>query len=682
MNRRTQAVLVALGVALAVVTPAVGSAVLAVLDGGKSVGTNVAFNKSDGPRVVAGEEFNFTTENPWTEPGQITLQPYLNVSGPAGSQARLDQLNGTWTNLSNVDTAGGTLTVAVNDKQRVDISGGTDSLAYRNVTLDDGVADVVYAGPDGGTTTLTLYDVPASAEIAAVDASGDVLDVETATAGGVVTFTLAQSEHTVRLQTTAGGPTVDNSSLAPNSSDSVDDPSAVTLEASIDDPDFPDDEVTVEFYVDGSKVGEDTLQSAGTASYTYESTVAGEHEWSVVATDAYGQSQSSATATFGTPAALTIANESAPTELVDNATVELRYYFDETDGEDALIVERNTSDGTINMTGLPGDEPFVVVAEADGYYPRRIFVSSLFETQRVFLLPENKSAVSVRFELQDYSGNYPADTTVLEIQRALNGTWQTVTGDRFGATGSFPAQLRYNTRHRLIVRNVETGESRILGSFTPLTDSVETISIRAEADPTIASPIRTTASPSLRQLANDSSQQVRAVIADDEERLTSWEITMLYGDGGQPPTQELASTSGTDPSGGELDATLNLSGRAGGTILVRMNYTLDDGRSYTDTARYRVTRLYGNQYGLLPVLGTIPTRLPGGTGGLVTSLLAVLSSVAVMGAIGTTGASTEAIGGAGVLAFAAFAVIGWISYGPAFAAGVAWAGIAGLRRVV
>ena len=192
MDRRTKISFVLVGVVLALVLPLTAGVVSDVLSGGKSAGANVEFNQSNGPRVVVGESVNFTTENPWQESNQVTLQPVANFSSPGSSSVRVERFNGTWTNLTQLEVDNA-LTVDVNDKQTVTISGGADSLAYRDVTLDDGTNDFEYSGPDGGTITVTLRDLPTSTQIAAVEPSGAVLDVTTSDASGSATFARADS---------------------------------------------------------------------------------------------------------------------------------------------------------------------------------------------------------------------------------------------------------------------------------------------------------------------------------------------------------------------------------------------------------------------------------------------------------------------------------------------------------
>jgi hypothetical protein len=239
------------------------------------------------------------------------------------------------------------------------------------------------------------------------------------------------------------------------------------LSIQVNDSDFATaqgDTVTVDFYVDGSQAGSTTVSSNGTASYTASVSTGGTHTWHAEITDSYGETATSDTFNFEAPGTLYVYSESNPNELVDNATVEIRFY-----GEENFVVERSTTNGKIDMSGLPADQEFVAVAKASGYYDRRIYVSSLYEQQSVFLLPDSQNAVYNVFELVDQSGNYPAGETRLIIQRALNTSgslnWVTVAGDFFGATNEFPVYLRYNQRYRVIIEN-DAGDRRVIGAYS------------------------------------------------------------------------------------------------------------------------------------------------------------------------------------------------------------------------
>jgi hypothetical protein len=274
-------------------------------------------------------------------------------------------------------------------------------------------------------------------------------------------------------------PTVDNASATPDTtSESKGAPLDLTIP--VDDPDFGTshgDTVSVDFYVDGTKVATETTSSVGNVSTTISDLDAGDHTWHAVVSDEYGHSTTSATFDFTTASELRIYDEQNPDELVkDNVTVTIRLYADDS------TVEREVTDGTLNMSGLPLNSTIVATTEADGWIDRRVLIRDLTQQQEIYLLNSSANSVSVTFDLEDKTGDFSDDSSQLYVQKALNTStteeleWKTVTGDFFGADGTFPTDLAYSQRYRLVIRNNQ-GDVRVLGSYIPTEDSVRTITL-------------------------------------------------------------------------------------------------------------------------------------------------------------------------------------------------------------
>jgi hypothetical protein len=280
-------VLVGAGVVVAATTftPSSGTIYLTT-NSGTSVGV------SGGPDITLSDPFiNDSAVNITTKAGNMTVVG----SGTARAVVAKQNIEGTWTNLSQLDVDQNAITVAPADKPSITVSGDAATLDFRGLTsADDGVVDFVYSGASG-TTSLTLHTAPPSTQLAAVDQNDLVLDVATSTADGTITFNqLTNSKHSVELQTNDGGPTTSNLDPDGITSSQVD----WTLEVDVDDPDFPEDQASVEFFVDGNSVGTDTLNNSGTASTTVSGLAEGDHSWYAEVTDAFGNSTTSKTATF------------------------------------------------------------------------------------------------------------------------------------------------------------------------------------------------------------------------------------------------------------------------------------------------------------------------------------------------------------------------------------------------
>jgi len=192
-----------------------------------------------------------------------------------------------------------------------------------------------------------------------------------------------------------------------------------------------------------------------------------------------GDARDDGTATFDLPAGtqsaklqkqpgiLEVRNEARPDELIDgNVSLRVRLFA----GGDT-VVERQVTDGTVSLEGVPADERLVITIReenADFTY-RRILVESAFQSPEIYLLPTSEPSAEVRFQLQDETGRFDSQNTRLFIEKPItrnnNTEYRVISGDRLGADGEFPTILVDSTRYRLRVEN-DAGEQRVLGSYT------------------------------------------------------------------------------------------------------------------------------------------------------------------------------------------------------------------------
>lgn len=342
---------------------------------------------------------------------------------------------------------------------------------------------------DHGFTNLTLQNASATVtwqEDADADGTWTNVTSSTYSSTGNVTADLTETTSDrwrvrVDFDTTSGDSVAqlhDEGLLFESAAPTLSDPeppdevkieqAAGNVSINVSDPDVAlaqGDNVTVTATDDeGTTFGSTTLTTNGTASLGY-SAEAGENIIQWTAEDAYGNSDTFEQ-TFTTPSTLSIRNESNPDQLV-NSNSEITATFFGQSGE--TVVERTSSDGTFNLSGLPADTEYVVQVDADGYRSRQVIITSLFEQQTVYLLPDSATGANIQFELNDETGRFAADETTLFVKRPItrNGTtdFRTVFADEFGATGALRVTLRDEQRYRLMVRNAE-GEMRALSSYT------------------------------------------------------------------------------------------------------------------------------------------------------------------------------------------------------------------------
>lgn len=387
--------------------------------------------------------------------------------GSADATINKDDLTGTWTVVTAIDATSNDLTINPGDKQPVTVGGDIDSIEFRDPQLDDGDVDFVYAG-DSGTSTVTVQGLTADTQVRAVDTdTGDVLDISTTDSNGQATFSMENSEHSVELQTGAGSPILSDPQPDGNVSTQ---PSEFSVY--VEDSDFPGDTVDVEFFYEGSSIDNVSTSSDGRVSTSNVPQIAsGVHEWSAVATDSNGN-QDIINATVGIPGTLYIRNETAPDELVDSP-VEVTVSF-----ENGTAVETiTTTDGTVNMSGLPTTD-FIVTAEASSdYYQRTVYFQSIIGDQSVYLLNQSISATESRFVLDDPTGEYP-DSSFLIIKKAINRSgenkYRTIYSDRFGTEG-VTADLESDERYQISIRS-PNGQVQYIGPYRA--DVAETITVQ------------------------------------------------------------------------------------------------------------------------------------------------------------------------------------------------------------
>jgi len=636
-------------------------------------GNGAAWGVDGGPEVQVGPATSVDSGNPVRSSTLVNISD-VEFESSGDTEVYVEQFgtSSRWTNVSGLSVSTNALTIRPPNKQETTVSGEVSELSLTDVVVDDGTVDFAYSG-SSGSTTISLEGVPASTTIGAADVkTGELLDVSTSSASGSVTFDLPNSDHAVNLETTSGGPSLSNGQPSGLLSSRP-----TTLSVDVSDPDFPQDEIEVDFSVDGNAVGSTNITSSGTAevSVSDENFVGGEHTVDVVATDAYGNTDSYSY-TFSVPSKLEIRNESKPGELVDNATVEVSFYY--RSGGEFRSVTRSTSNGTLNLDGLPVDRPLVASAEADGFKNRRIFISSLYEQQTLYLLPDSAKFVRTTFQLQDFSGEFPEDVTVLRVERVLNGTtYDTVVGDYFGANGQFPAELAFNERHRLTLINTRTGETRDLGTYTPLSSGEQELAISVSGQiETVGSDGSFAAKPTA-DLLPDQNLTLELSVRNGSEPLESYEISIYRVDEDGTNTT-LATLTGSSAETRTVD--VNLSDAGGGELKIVTTASTANG-GFKRTKTYGIVQRDDSSTPLIPGLEALTGLLPGEDRDPFTTAVAMIVTL-----VGTAGAasrfrlSTEVVGVAGIGFLTGFAILGWVGYDLLFVAVVAWGAMAFARR--
>ena len=136
------------------------------------------------------------------------------------------------------------------------------------------------------------------------------------------------------------------------------------------------------------------------------------------------------------------------------------------DGADP-ITQQTTSNGTINMTGLPIDTRFAAALAPEGdYFDRKIRLPARIDQQPAYLLPDDEAVASVspRLRVADQTGRFDEQRSELRLQRpvpAESGTkYRTVAGDQLGENG-FSTALQRNQRYRVIIVDPTARQSHV-----------------------------------------------------------------------------------------------------------------------------------------------------------------------------------------------------------------------------
>jgi hypothetical protein len=423
--------------------------------------SGVRYDAPGGPEVILGNDQQVESGNPFLDDRTVRLQN-VTIWSNGSTTVQVDQFEGEWTNVSQMDVTQAGLSIDPDDKQQVSVGGDADTLRFRDVSTadaDDGRTDLIYGGASG-STDLTVRNVAADAKIAAVDLdTGEQLAVAQSDGNGTVTLTgLPNSEHRVDLQTKEGGdPVISNAS--PDGENLV---RTANLTVDINDSDFPDDTVTVEFYGDGEHLNTQNVTANGTVSYEWTNVSGGQHTWHVEATDDYGGTEVSDDYTFGAAISLYIHNGSNVSQLVDNETVEIEMFSTSGDYRDT----RTTSDGTIVFSDVP-DEQIMIKLNASNFSNREMIINSPYArpSRHTILYESNDSATFEQcFSLDNRGAGFSPDQTWLIMQAYIDGQWRDTGGGYFGAANVRCLSMQDGSEYRLVVE--DDSNRRSLGGYT------------------------------------------------------------------------------------------------------------------------------------------------------------------------------------------------------------------------
>jgi len=566
-------------VILSVVAPV--PTVLAQISGQPTSGGGVPVGYANGPTIVpqnSGGTVNFNQAFV-SKPTKVEYRSAagtITASSNGPTSVGVTQINGQYTKTSDITTNGNAVTINPDDKPAAVVDGQVSAVEWQSasgIAVGDGAVDFRYAA--SGSGTITLNNLPPSQSFDVVTSTSLPLGSVSSDASGTASFDVASTSGQlvgVRLFE-ASDPTVANPQASPNDDQSTLTNPPISLSVPVDDPDLGSgvgDRLTVEVYVDGSRVDSQTVTSATTVSTTVSSVDAGSHKWYVEVSDGYGNTVQSDTFEFVLPGELKIYSEQNPNNLLTNTPTSVNVTFF---GSDRTI-RRTTTNGVVDFAGLPADQPFTVRVDTKNYTRRTVVLPSLIQQQEIYLLKEDTSTVRVRFRLQDSTGTFTS-TSELIIEKPItrNNTteYDRLVADEFGSDGVI-VNLEKDVRYNLRVKS-DSGDVSQLGSFDALLN--ETIIL----EPSAAAVQDDVSDDTLQYAANYSSsqQQIDVRYADPSESTETLSLRIVKSDGtiirSKQTYTDTSSLSISVPVGSELEqsATVFINGTqsSGNQITIR-----------------------------------------------------------------------------------------------------------------
>jgi hypothetical protein len=194
----------ALGLIVGLLAQPASSALLAVFSGTVEVSGTVPLQANSGLTVKTDE--NLTSTSPFPASDTVRVEHAdgaANYSSGSAVEATVEEANGTFSNVSDLDVTGGTLTINPDGMATASITGDASRFAFKGeATVDDGTVDVVVEGTRG-TSDITLQtNGTQGQQYGLIDVeTGRAIAVGIADATGEVTFSdVPLSKHKLSVE--------------------------------------------------------------------------------------------------------------------------------------------------------------------------------------------------------------------------------------------------------------------------------------------------------------------------------------------------------------------------------------------------------------------------------------------------------------------------------------------------
>lgn len=451
-------------------------------------GSGTHLQTDSGLAVELANDRDLPSGNPFSDSDTLQL-PGGELSAPGSADVRLTtEVNADTVSLRQIDATGSDVTVAPSDSRpAVSVGGDVDQFDYRRVDLGDapdGDWDFRYEG-DSGQTKITISDgLPPDRRVAFIDIeTEEVLAQGLTDSSGAITLTVPNSEHLVDIAVPPNQPAY---ATNPSPDDTYDADRQVELSFTAIDPESSDIDVRLYRQVESGadqQLFSTTVTNGSEVSYSY-SAPPGETTWYAELTDGEGVTERTRNYTFRTPGIVDLYEAPPFQNLSQDVTVIVR----QADGD--YRREETVTGQELDLVNAPDDQLVIRFYDAGSALRNQtLAVNDPADNTSAVIYKSNNQTYSQLFALDDKTGIFEREETIVRLDAFYDGSYRSVSGDRFSAGNRAGVALLGNETYRLVVRN-EDGDVRSLGDFegdTALDDTPVDLTV-TQADTLIGTP--------------------------------------------------------------------------------------------------------------------------------------------------------------------------------------------------
>lgn len=214
-------------------------------------------SSGSGLEVTVTGNYDVELSDDWAKSDSVILntsEGNMSVSSSGASSATLavEDINGTWTDVSTVDASAANMTFDPDDKNQIIVGGGITAVNFTDVKVDDDSRDLVYSASSSGTIVVET-DGDSGTQYGLVDVdTNEGIDVATAKNDGTIHFTDVETAADREVEVRELGTLFIKEETPPHGK-------ITSCSATVRFFEQEDDDPTIEEVTDGNGVGEISL---------------------------------------------------------------------------------------------------------------------------------------------------------------------------------------------------------------------------------------------------------------------------------------------------------------------------------------------------------------------------------------------------------------------------------------